>query len=97
MAAPCGPVAATALPAGRHAALPPTRCVGTRPPLASPGTGARYPVQWQISTPAGRYTVRALADAQELDSRGSTGTVYWEGLSELLDEAAAAWAWATWR
>jgi predicted secreted hydrolase len=53
----------------------------------SPGTGARYPVQWQISTPAGRYTVRALADAQELDSRGSTGTVYWEGLSELLDEA----------
>ena len=53
----------------------------------SPGTGARYPVQWQISTPAGRYTVRALAEAQELDSRGSTGTVYWEGLSELLDEA----------
>lgn len=54
---------------------------------SSPGTGARYPVQWQISTPAGRHTVRALADAQELDSRGSTGTVYWEGLSELLDEA----------
>jgi predicted secreted hydrolase len=24
-------------------------------------------------------------DAQELDGRGSTGTVYWEGLSELLD------------
>ena len=24
-------------------------------------------------------------DAQELDSRASTGTVYWEGLSELLD------------
>jgi predicted secreted hydrolase len=29
--------------------------------------------------------VRALLDAQELDSRGGTGTVYWEGLSELLD------------
>ena len=27
-------------------------------------------------------------DAQELDSRGSTGTVYWEGLSELLDAQA---------
>jgi predicted secreted hydrolase len=29
--------------------------------------------------------VRALLDAQELDSRSSTGTVYWEGLSDLLD------------
>ena len=35
--------------------------------------------------PAGRYTVRAVVDSQELDSRTSTGTVYWEGLSELLD------------
>jgi len=52
---------------------------------ASPATGARYPVEWQLDSPAGRHTVRALADAQELDSRGSTGTVYWEGLSELLD------------
>ena len=25
-------------------------------------------------------------DNQELDSRGSTGAIYWEGLSELLDE-----------
>jgi predicted secreted hydrolase len=52
---------------------------------ASPATGGRYPVQWTVETPAGRWTVRALLDAQELDSRGSTGTVYWEGLSELLD------------
>jgi predicted secreted hydrolase len=52
---------------------------------ASPATGGRYPVQWRVETPAGRWTVRALLDAQELDSRGSTGTVYWEGLSELLD------------
>jgi predicted secreted hydrolase len=51
----------------------------------SPATGARYPVQWQVLTPAGRFEVRALLDAQELDSSGSTGTVYWEGLSELLD------------
>jgi predicted secreted hydrolase len=47
--------------------------------------GASYPVRWQVDSPAGRHTVRALADAQELDSRGSTGSVYWEGLSELLD------------
>ncbi len=52
----------------------------------SPATAADYPVQWQIDTPAGRHQVRALLDAQELDSRTSTGTVYWEGLSELLDE-----------
>jgi len=51
----------------------------------SPGTGASYPLQWQIDTPAGSFDVRALLDAQELDSRASTGTVYWEGLSELLD------------
>ena len=51
----------------------------------SPGSAASYPVQWQIETPAGSFNVRALLDAQELDSRGSTGTIYWEGLSELLD------------
>ncbi|MDP4300648.1 lipocalin-like domain-containing protein [Leptothrix discophora] len=51
----------------------------------SPATKARYPVEWQLDSPAGRYRVRALFDAQELDSRASTGTVYWEGLSELLD------------
>jgi predicted secreted hydrolase len=42
-------------------------------------------VQWQLETPAGRFVVRALQDEQELDSRGSTGAIYWEGLSELLD------------
>jgi predicted secreted hydrolase len=44
-------------------------------------------VAWTVDTPAGRFTVRSLLDAQELDSRRSTGTVYWEGLSELLDDA----------
>lgn len=53
---------------------------------ASPRTRAAYPVQWRVDTPAGRFTVRALLDDQELDSRGSTGAVYWEGLSELLDD-----------
>ncbi|MFO0443484.1 MAG: lipocalin-like domain-containing protein [Betaproteobacteria bacterium] len=53
----------------------------------SPATGVSWPVQWRVSTPAGRHEVRALADAQELDSRASTGALYWEGLSELVDEA----------
>ncbi len=52
---------------------------------ASPATQARYPVQWRVDTPAGSFEVRARLDAQELDSRGSAGTVYWEGLSDLFD------------
>ena len=56
---------------------------------ASAATRAVYPVEWEIATPAGRYRVRALLDAQELDSRPSTGAVYWEGLSELLDDRGA--------
>jgi predicted secreted hydrolase len=51
----------------------------------SPASQARYPVQWQVQTPAGRFGIRALLDAQELDGSGGTGSVYWEGLSELLD------------
>ena len=50
----------------------------------SPGSAAVYPVQWTLDSPAGRFDVNALLDAQELDSRSSTGTIYWEGLSELL-------------
>ena len=53
----------------------------------SPLTQARYPVEWLVRTPADFYTVRAVIDAQELDSRQSTGAVYWEGLSELLDSS----------
>ena len=51
----------------------------------SPASRARYPVQWTVQTPVGSFTVRALLDNQELDSRSSTGAIYWEGLSELLD------------
>ena len=51
----------------------------------SAATATRYPVEWQLSTPVGTFTVRALQDDQELDSRASTGTIYWEGLSLLLD------------
>ncbi|HEY4958180.1 MAG TPA: carotenoid 1,2-hydratase, partial [Caldimonas sp.] len=55
----------------------------------SAASGARYPVEWQVATPAGRFAVRALQDDQELDSRASTGAIYWEGLSLLLDGAGA--------
>ena len=52
----------------------------------SAASNTEYPVQWALNTPAGRFAVRALLDGQELDSRGSTGAIYWEGLSELLNE-----------
>jgi predicted secreted hydrolase len=51
----------------------------------SPLSQASYPVEWLVRTPADTYTVRAVIDNQELDSRQSTGAIYWEGLSELID------------
>jgi predicted secreted hydrolase len=51
-------------------------------------TQASYPVEWIVRTPADFYTVKAVIDNQELDSRASTGAVYWEGLSELFDSNA---------
>ncbi|MBA3594027.1 MAG: carotenoid 1,2-hydratase [Pseudomonadota bacterium] len=51
----------------------------------SPLSQASYPVEWLVRTPADTYAVRAVIDNQELDSRQSTGAIYWEGLSELID------------
>ncbi len=48
-----------------------------------------YPVEWSVRTAQGSFTVKALLDNQELDSRASTGAIYWEGLSELLNEQGA--------
>jgi len=46
---------------------------------------ASYPVEWIVRTPADYYTVKAVVDNQELDSRHSTGAIYWEGLCEVWD------------
>lgn len=51
----------------------------------SPLSQASYPVEWIVRTPADFYTVKAVIDNQELDSRASTGGIYWEGLSNLFD------------
>ena len=51
----------------------------------SPLTKITYPVEWTIRTPSATYSVKAIIDNQELDSRSTTGSVYWEGLSELAD------------
>jgi predicted secreted hydrolase len=47
----------------------------------SPRTGATYPARWTIAVPAERLVVElvpTVAD-QELDTRATTGVVYWEG------------------
>jgi predicted secreted hydrolase len=54
----------------------------------SPASQASYPVHWLVRTPADIYTVKAVVDNQELDSRRSTGTVYWEGLCNVYDSNA---------
>ena len=46
---------------------------------------ATYPVEWLVQTPTDNFTVRALLDNQEMDSRRSIGGIYWEGLCEVLD------------
>ena len=51
----------------------------------SPLSQANYPVEWIVRTPADFYTVKAVIPNQELDSRNSTGAIYWEGLSDLFD------------
>ncbi|MEY4765098.1 MAG: hypothetical protein RI907_1771 [Pseudomonadota bacterium] len=65
-------------------------------PLAhwdSPRTRARYPTAWQLDVGGQRYTVRALVNDQEQDTRGSTGTAYWEGLSALHDAQGRRVGW----
>ena len=47
----------------------------------SPATGATYPARWRIAIPDQDLTIQltpAVAD-QELDTRATTGVVYWEG------------------
>ncbi len=59
----------------------------------SPRTQAAYPVEWLLTTPSGRWRVAALQDDQELDSRNSTGSIYWEGLSALQTEDGRPVGW----
>jgi predicted secreted hydrolase len=52
----------------------------------SPTTGAEYPAGWQIDVPGEGLSIRlrpTVAD-QELDTRATTGVVYWEG-SQVVD------------
>jgi predicted secreted hydrolase len=57
-------------------------------PLAqwrSSRTGAGYPVSQRIRVGNRVFETRPLMNDQELDSRASTGAVYWEGASDLFE------------
>jgi predicted secreted hydrolase len=45
----------------------------------SPRTGVEYPVEMGLQAPRTDLILKPLMDDQELDSRASTGTIYWEG------------------
>jgi predicted secreted hydrolase len=45
----------------------------------SPRTGTAYPVAMDVRVGERSWRLEPLMDDQELDARGSTGTLYWEG------------------
>jgi predicted secreted hydrolase len=49
----------------------------------SPRTNAEYPVATRLTTGSAVWDIVPLQDDQELDSRRSTGAVYWEGAVTL--------------
>lgn len=65
---------------GRAQPLPPEAVDFT--PLRhwrSPRTGVDYPVEWQLRIGDRLFRLQPLMDDQELDSRRTTGAIYWEG------------------
>ena len=55
----------------------------------SPRTGARYPVEVTVRAGEREFRLQPLLDDQELDSRASTGAVYWEGAVRAYSGAAS--------
>lgn len=56
----------------------------------SPRTQVSYPVAMKVNAGGRAYTLEPLMDDQELDARGSTGTIYWEGAVKASVEGRAA-------
>lgn len=51
----------------------------------SPRTGITYPVEWRFRLGRRELLLQPLMDDQELDSRRSTGAIYWEGAIRLSE------------
>ncbi len=54
----------------------------------SPRTGVRYPVSMRLTLDARSLTLEPLFDDQELDTRATTGVVYWEGAVRVFERGA---------
>ena len=54
----------------------------------SPRTGVEYPIRWRVRVGPTTYRVEPLIRDAELDSRPTTGVLYWEGPVRLLDDAS---------
>jgi predicted secreted hydrolase len=50
-------------------------------------TGVTWPVEWRVRVGDRTFVVQPVLDDAELDSRSSTGTIYWEGPVRLRDGA----------
>jgi predicted secreted hydrolase len=55
-------------------------------------SGARYPSGWRVRLPQAQLDLLwvPLLEDQELDARGTTGVVYWEGAVLLRDAGSGA-------
>jgi len=54
----------------------------------SPRTATTYPVAMRVRTKDSTWRIEPLFDDQELDSRSSTATIYWEGAVRAFREQA---------
>ena len=56
----------------------------------SPASGATYPAGWSVAIPGEQLTIELAPTvaAQELDTRPTTGVVYWEGSQEVTARRA---------
>ena len=56
----------------------------------SPATGADYPAGWAIEIPSAglEIALTPTVAAQELDTRATTGVVYWEGSQRVVATGA---------
>lgn len=52
----------------------------------SPRTRVRYPVAWDVRVPGLQFRLQPLMADQELDARASTGTIYWEGAVDAVQD-----------
>ncbi len=80
--------AASFRPAGGSAQVWPPEAIAFEPlrHWTSPRTGIAYPVAWRVRVGDRLLQLQPLMDDQELDSRRSTGAVYWEGAVRVSED-----------